>query len=540
MDTTDTRHRPESANLPPKVSRLLAKLSQAPLQTKLAAIAALTESITEVDPVEERITCSGPHLGEASVQAHQIIQRLLGARLGWLAAEEADGRWATRTIRTFSQYVAATHHMSVTRARQEVQLAHTLRDYLPATTTALRAGVIGIDQAQIMASVAATSDARRAALAAPADPDDDPDAGGGVEDEVSDDTDHPDTGGADGADDAGGTGDSSGGVGPSAAAPVMTVEDLLLSHAVAGKPEDLRRVAKHFAALADPDADERGFHQAKEREYLDVDPTLNGYHVSGFLSAETGQAVREMLQAVVGVPAAGDTRSGGQRRAQALGDAARSFLTQGLAGTGQIVRPHLGVMIGFTQFQHILRTTTDDDDPTGTEHAAEDGDPPTGRRAGTGATVSVPAALIGWAALLAEPPARFIDGTGPVPPALIRRIACSGEIYRIIFGPDNEILNVGRKYRRFTGAQRRALIARDHHCTWPGCDAPPALCEAHHASTHWAHGGNTSTDNGALLCFYHHNHVDTHHITMTHHHGRWHFHRPPLCQAGVRHPAVVG
>jgi hypothetical protein len=65
-----------------------------------------------------------------------------------------------------------------------------------------------------------------------------------------------------------------------------------------------------------------------------------------------------------------------------------------------------------------------------------------------------------------------------------------------------------------TGQQRRAVIARDQHCVYPGCDQPPARCEVHHAVTHWADGGNTSVANSALLCWYHHQLVDTCGITM--------------------------
>jgi hypothetical protein len=61
---------------------------------------------------------------------------------------------------------------------------------------------------------------------------------------------------------------------------------------------------------------------------------------------------------------------------------------------------------------------------------------------------------------------------------------------------------------------RRAVIARDRHCVFPGCDQPPSRCEVHHAITHWANGGNTSVSNSALLCWYHHQLVDTQDITM--------------------------
>jgi hypothetical protein len=97
-----------------------------------------------------------------------------------------------------------------------------------------------------------------------------------------------------------------------------------------------------------------------------------------------------------------------------------------------------------------------------------------------------------------------------------RRYSCDASIARIVFGPDGEILDSGRATRTFTTAQRRAIIARDKCCIWPGCDAPPSWCDCHHC-THWGHGGPTSIQNGALLCGRHHDrvHANGHTIIKT-------------------------
>jgi hypothetical protein len=116
----------------------------------------------------------------------------------------------------------------------------------------------------------------------------------------------------------------------------------------------------------------------------------------------------------------------------------------------------------------------------------------------------------------------LLSGGGPVftetgdraPRALLRRLACDSAVTRVVFGPDGAVLDVGRAQRTVTGQMRRAVIARDRHCVFPGCDQPPSRCEVHHAITHWAHGGNTSVSNSALLCWYHHQLVDTQGITM--------------------------
>jgi hypothetical protein len=84
----------------------------------------------------------------------------------------------------------------------------------------------------------------------------------------------------------------------------------------------------------------------------------------------------------------------------------------------------------------------------------------------------------------------------------------------VVLGPESQVLDVGRARRTVTGQLRRAVIARDRRCTWPGCDEPASRCEVHHAVTHWADGGSTSVDNSALLCWHHHDHVDARCITM--------------------------
>jgi hypothetical protein len=47
------------------------------------------------------------------------------------------------------------------------------------------------------------------------------------------------------------------------------------------------------------------------------------------------------------------------------------------------------------------------------------------------------------------------------------------------------------------------MIARDLGCSFPGCDAPPFWCEAHHAPDHLI-SGRTSVDEGTLVCGFHH------------------------------------
>jgi hypothetical protein len=64
-------------------------------------------------------------------------------------------------------------------------------------------------------------------------------------------------------------------------------------------------------------------------------------------------------------------------------------------------------------------------------------------------------------------------------------------------------LKHGRTRRLFTLGQRLGFAVRDKGCVFPGCDRPPAWCEAHHIRG-WSRGGPTDLANGCLLCGHHH------------------------------------
>ncbi|GFZ75567.1 hypothetical protein GCM10010921_31320 [Microbacterium album] len=59
----------------------------------------------------------------------------------------------------------------------------------------------------------------------------------------------------------------------------------------------------------------------------------------------------------------------------------------------------------------------------------------------------------------------------------------------------------------FNTHQRRAITARDGGCVIPGCTIPAAWCEIHHVDEH-ANGGPTHTDNGVLVCWWHHHNLE--------------------------------
>jgi hypothetical protein len=99
-----------------------------------------------------------------------------------------------------------------------------------------------------------------------------------------------------------------------------------------------------------------------------------------------------------------------------------------------------------------------------------------------------------------------LEGGQPLGLAAVRRIACDAALSTVLLGKAGEPLSVGRSRRVVSGALRRALVARDGGCRFPGCDRPPAWTDAHHLE-HWADGGQTALGNTVLLCRPHHRRV---------------------------------
>jgi hypothetical protein len=91
----------------------------------------------------------------------------------------------------------------------------------------------------------------------------------------------------------------------------------------------------------------------------------------------------------------------------------------------------------------------------------------------------------------------------PVSLAAAHRVACAGATQRVLIADDGRIVQLGVPDRVFNAHQRRAITLRDGGCIIPGCQIPASWCEIHHVIDH-AEGGPTHTDNGVLLCWFHH------------------------------------
>ncbi|MDQ0850118.1 hypothetical protein QFZ65_002056 [Arthrobacter sp. B3I9] len=106
---------------------------------------------------------------------------------------------------------------------------------------------------------------------------------------------------------------------------------------------------------------------------------------------------------------------------------------------------------------------------------------------------------------LTEEPA-VLDGYGPIPPSMARRLVAEGSdsFHRVLIDPrDGAPLEIGRTSYRLTKPQRQWLRLRDSTCTFPGCRNPSLDNDADHILA-WAAGGTTGIANLGQLCRKHH------------------------------------
>ena len=119
---------------------------------------------------------------------------------------------------------------------------------------------------------------------------------------------------------------------------------------------------------------------------------------------------------------------------------------------------------------------------------------------GVGATVVVTMTIDSLMGGLA---AAALDTGEVISASAARRLACEAGVIPMVLGGTSEVLDVGRRRRFHTRAQRLAIAQRDKTCVVGGCDAPPSRCHVHHVVP-WSEGGSTSVKDGRLYCSAHH------------------------------------
>ncbi|BAH53763.1 HNH endonuclease signature motif containing protein [Rhodococcus opacus] len=220
------------------------------------------------------------------------------------------------------------------------------------------------------------------------------------------------------------------------------------------------------------DAELNEFHACK---------TLNGrMAVKGDLDAVTGEMLLSALSGLSKPQPAQDgtkdTRAPGQRRADGFTELLRRYLNSGIAGEEGGERPHVSLHVNARDLADYTERATREQ-----QEAATSSD----------------------RTLFDVDGVAWTEWMGPLSIKTARLLSCDS-IYTPIVLDDNEApLDLGRATRTVTKRQRKALVARDRGCAFPGCGAPPSWCEGHHI-IHFIDGGPSNMDNLVLLCRFHH------------------------------------
>jgi len=228
-------------------------------------------------------------------------------------------------------------------------------------------------------------------------------------------------------------------------------ENILVDVAREQDPWRLKTAIWHLRHCLAPDDVLRGANEAHDRRFLHLSQTFDGvFRIDGRFDAEGGAILRTALDAVMGPRQEGDNRMGSERCADAAVELARRHLDAGQLSEVGGQKPHVAVSVDLATLSNEPGSM---------------------------------AAELEWSV--------------PIPAETARRLACDAAITPIIDGEADHTSRV------VPGPTRRALVARDKGCRFPGCDCPPAWTDAHHIR-HWADGGPTTLDNLVLLCRRHH------------------------------------
>ncbi|MFE9667778.1 DUF222 domain-containing protein [Microbispora bryophytorum] len=125
---------------------------------------------------------------------------------------------------------------------------------------------------------------------------------------------------------------------------------------------------------------------------------------------------------------------------------------------------------------------------------------PPGRLAGTAPGEPGPGAVPG--ALLGAAPGLLLATGQMLPVSSVHRLARTSSLVRLVMDAEGQVLDMGRKVRLATPAQRRAVYARYATCWIDGCPLPATMCQIDHADN-WSTGGLTDLKLLGPACQFH-------------------------------------
>jgi hypothetical protein len=225
------------------------------------------------------------------------------------------------------------------------------------------------------------------------------------------------------------------------------MEERMVAYAAARDFYSLDGMIRHYHVRCD----ELDHKDPSDQDTLYLSEVLGRWVAKGSYDAFAGATHDEALRAAMDMPTEGDTRSAAKRRADASTRIHRFFLDHGGSPVEGGERPHLNVVV----------------------HQETDADGKSTDRNDRGFSA-----------------------------ADIARLYCDARIARIVMGANSVPLDAGRAVYSPSASLRRAVVARDRHCRFPGCDRPASWSEIHHVNP-FPHGPTTK-ENCALFCDHHH------------------------------------
>lgn len=209
---------------------------------------------------------------------------------------------------------------------------------------------------------------------------------------------------------------------------------------------------------ADEDAEAAAQRKFNDR-WATISRTFEGMvHLEAMLDPESGATLEAALAPLLVRAGEADDRTTAQRRADALVELARFSLDHGDLSDHNGERPHVTVLIPWSELRDGLQ------------------------------------------------PGQVSDATmngQPISPEIARRIACDANIIPAVLGGDGEVLDLGRSTPTWSRAQRRARRIADKGCTFPKCQTGLDRCQIHHIK-YRSRSGPTDLVNGTHLCLFHH------------------------------------
>jgi hypothetical protein len=273
-------------------------------------------------------------------------------------------------------------------------------------------------------------------------------------------------------------------------------ESYLLDIALHGTAHHVEKLVRQFRRVQEVEALTREARQQANRSLTCRYDEDGSMHLTVCLPAETGALVMKALRAAIPEaangyvekpydpdvsaetsPPADPAPTWAQRRADALGVLAESFLAHGAEALKGGERQQIVV--------HVAQAALKEGDRGRCE--------------------------------LDDGPAIAVE--------TVRRLGCDASRVEITEDEAGDPLDVGRKTRTIPPAQRRALDSRDKGCVFPGCTHTRYI-DGHHIH-HWVDGGETKLSNLVSLCRFHHRAVHEGGLRVERcHDGAWRFIKP--------------